>query len=328
MSTNPIDAPVPEYPSPAEVASEVTLRFDFPLSDIILRSCDSHKFHVSKLYIAYSSPVLRELMQAMSITSNFANGEEPESLPVVKMLDRGAIIHGLLTFIFPVGPILPSTPDEIMELLAAAQKYQMDSVLSHIRGVIARKQPPFIRPETAFPIYFLAQQHGLYEEAVQSARVTLRLPMVIEDLVDKLDFPGTTGAYLHELWRYHEQVRSDLKSGVREFNSSLPEDVKSLRCNTRYFNSSYYPANERSHPPWLDTYIKSIADAPHLFDLISFEHAWALHLQTKTRSSASCSCVNISSQIIRTFWEALAVVVHEVVEKVRKIGVTGANRKT
>ena len=77
MSTNSIDAPVHEYPSPAEVASEVTLRFDFPLSDIILRSCDSHNFHVSKLYIAYSSPVLRELMQTMSITSNFATGEEP-----------------------------------------------------------------------------------------------------------------------------------------------------------------------------------------------------------------------------------------------------------
>ena len=244
------------------------------------------------------------------------------------MLDRGAIIHGLLTFIFPVGPILPSTSDEIMELLAAAQKYQMDSALSHIRGVIARKQPPFISPETAFRIYFLAQQHGLHEEAVQFAQVTLRLPMVIEDLEDKLDFPGTTGAYLHELWRYHEQVRSDLKSGVLEFNSSLPEEVKSLRCITRYFKSSYYPPNERSHHPWLDTYIKSIADARHLFDLISFEHAWELHLQTKTRSSASCSCVNISSQIIRSFWEALAVVIHEVIEKVRKIGVTGANRKT
>ena len=88
-----------------------------------------------------------------------------------------------------------------MELLAVAQKYQMDSVLSHIRSIIgARKDPPFIRPETAFQIYFLAQQHELHEEAVQAARVTLRLPMVIEDLGDKLDFPGMTGAYLHELF--------------------------------------------------------------------------------------------------------------------------------
>ena len=93
-----------------------------------------------------------------------------------------------------------------MELLAVAQKYQMNSVLSHIRGIIARKKPPFIRPETAHGIYFLAQIYELHEEVVQSARVTLRLPMVIEDLVDKFDFPGMTGAYIYELWGYHKQV--------------------------------------------------------------------------------------------------------------------------
>ena len=61
-----------------------------------------------------------------------------------------------------------------MELLAAAQKYQMDSVLSHVRGIVgARKDPPFIRPETALHIYFLAQTQGLRQEAVRAARVTL-----------------------------------------------------------------------------------------------------------------------------------------------------------
>ena len=330
MSADPIlDPPVSNLTSPAEVASEVTVHFAYPRSDVILCSRDSHNFYVSKLYIVNSSPVLRGLMRTVPNTSDIANGEageEQESLPVVKLQDRGATLHGLLTFVFPVVPIFPSTSDEIMELLAAAQKYQMDSVLSHIRGIIARKDPAFIRPETAFRVYFLAQQHELQEEAVQSVRVTLRFPMVIEELVDKLDFPGMTGAYIHELWRYHEQVRSDLKSGILEFiNTGLPEGVKGLRCNTRYFNSSY-SSNDRTHPPWLDDYIRSIADAPHLFDLIAFENAWALHLQSKTKWSASCSCVGISSQIIRTFWEALAALVHGAIEKVRKIGVTGAYR--
>jgi hypothetical protein len=325
MSTDPVDPPVPDLPSPTEVALEETLHFDYPRSDIVLRSRDTHNFHVSKHYVVNSSPVFRELIRTVSDTSDVANGEEPESLPVVKLPDRGATLHGLLTFIFPVVPILPSTSDEIMELLAAAQKYKMEPVLTHIRGSIARKDPPFIRPETAFRIYFLAQQYELHEEVVRSARVTLRLPMVIEDLGDKLDFPGMTGAYLHQLRKYHERVRTDLKSDVLEFrNSGLPEDVKALRCTTRYFHSSYYPPpNDRTHPPWLDTYTKSIEDAPHLFDLISFENAWALHLQSKAQSSATCSCVGMSTQIIRTFWEALAAVVHGAIEKVRKVDVTG-----
>ena len=77
-------------------------------------------------------------------------------------------------------------------------------VLNHIRGVIAlviaQNDPPFIRPETAHGIYLLAQMYELREKAVHSARVMLRLPMVLQDLVDKFDFPGMTGAYLDEVW--------------------------------------------------------------------------------------------------------------------------------
>jgi hypothetical protein len=193
-----------------------------------------------------------------------------------------------------------------MELLAVAQKYQMKSVLSHIRGINgARKDPPFIRPETAFHIYFLAQQQGLHQEAVQAARVTLRLPMVIEDLGDKLEFSDTTGAYLYELWKYHERIRTDLKSGVPEFrNSGLPEGVKALRCTIPY--------TDPSSPRWLDNYIESIASAPHLFDLIEFENAWTRHIK---EIEASCSCVDISSQLRRDFWEALTAFVDRAIER-------------
>jgi hypothetical protein len=211
-----------------------------------------------------------------------------------------------------------------MELLAVAQKYQMKSVLSHIRGIIgARKDPPFIRPETAFHIYFLAQKQGLHQEAVQAARVTLRLPMVIEDLVDKLEFSDMTGAYLYELWKYHERVRTDLKSGVPEFrNSRLPEGVKALRCAIPYS----YNVNSLS-PRWLDNYIESIAEAPHLFDLIEFENAWARHIKEIEASySTTCSCVDISSQLRRAFWEALTAFVDGAIERVRRAGVTRLHR--
>ena len=135
MSADPIlDPPVSNLTSPAEVASEVTVHFAYPRSDVILCSRDSHNFYVSKLYIVNSSPVLRGLMRTVPNTSDIANGEageEQESLPVVKLQDRGATLHGLLTFVFPVVPIFPSTSDEIMELLAAAQKYH--SFESHPR---------------------------------------------------------------------------------------------------------------------------------------------------------------------------------------------------
>jgi hypothetical protein len=320
MSTDPTDPPVPEsFPepsAPAEVASEETLHFDFPGLDIVLRSCDSHIFHVPKLYIVNSSPVLRELMQTVSNRSDIPNAEGPEPLPVVKLPESGSTLYNLLTFIFPVDPILPSTPEKIMELLAVAQKYQMKSVLRHVRGIIsARKDPPFIHQETAFRIYFLAQQQGLHQEALQAAKVTLRLPMVIEDLGNKLEFSGMTGAYLYELWKYHERVRTDLKSGLPEFrNSRLPKGMKTLCCTTYHGYDS-----DQSFQRWLDNYIKSIAEAPHLFDFIEFENARTRHIKEIQDSySTACSCVHISSQLRRAFWEALTAFVDGAIEGVRR----------
>ena len=315
----------PETPEPNEVVSEETLHFDYPGSDIVLRSCDSHDFRVPKHYIVICSPVLRDLIRSVSNTSGVPNGEEQEPLPVVKLPESKATLCNLLTFIFPVAPILPSTAEKIMELLAVAQKYQIDSVLARIRGAISRQDPPFIRPETALHVYFLAQKYELHQEALQAARVTLRLSMTIEGLEDKLDFPGMTGAYLHELWKYHKRVRTGLKSGVLEFrNSGLPNDVKALLCTApRSQNEGAYG---HSFPQWLGDYIKSIAEALHLFDLIEFENARACHIKYETYYSQTCSCVDISSQVIRAFWEALTAVVHRTIEKVRRTAMTGPHR--
>ena len=48
-----------------------------------------------------------------------------------------------------------------MELLSVAQMYKMDVVLTHIRNHLARQEPSFIREETAFQLYSVAQKYGL-----------------------------------------------------------------------------------------------------------------------------------------------------------------------
>ena len=323
MSVVPPEIPVPNPnllspQAPNEVAPDETSRFNYPGSDIVLRSRDSYNFPLPKLYIVICSPVLRNLIESVSNTSDAPNGEE--CLPVVNIPERKATLYSLLTFIFPVTPTLPPTAEKIMELLATAQKYEMNSIMSQIRGAVALQDPPFLRLETAFHIYFLAQQYGLNQEAVQAARVTLRFPMTIESLGDKLDFPGMTGALLHELWKYHEQVRSELKSAFLEFiNSGLPDDVKSMTCSRPY--------NSPSSPQWLYDYINSIAGSPHLFDLTEFEDVRARHFQSYS-SSYVCTCAEMPSQVRRSFWEALTVVVHRTIEMVCRIGVTRTHRNS
>jgi hypothetical protein len=326
MSFVPLEIPalnpniLPPVPQPSnEVIPEETSHFNYPGSDIVLRSRDSYNFTLPKLNIVICSPVLRNLIESVSNTSDVHNGEEREapSLPVVEIPERKDTLYRLLTFIFPVTPALPPTAEKTMELLAVAQKYEMKSVLSHIQGAVARQDPPFLRLETAFHVYFLAQQYGLHQEAVHAARVTLRFPMTLEGLGDKLDFPGMTGAFLHELWKYHEQVRTELKSALLEFrNNGLPDDVKSLMCSR--------PNRGPSPPQWLYDYINSIAGTPYLFDLAEFEDARARHVQSV--GSYACSCATMLSPLKRTFWEALTAVVNRTLEKVCRIGDYASSR--
>jgi hypothetical protein len=306
-NSNTMDKVTPGTPALIGVVSGEALHFDYPGSDTLLRSCDSHDFRVPQLYIANSSPVLGELIRGVLDTVDVANGEEKEPLPMVELPETGAIVYSLLTFIFPVAPVLPSTTENTMKLLAVAQKYQMESVMTHVRSAIFRQDPPFIHPETSLHVYSLAQEYELHEEALLAARSTLRLPTVMEDLGDKTDF--MPGAYLLELWKYHESVKEELASSLLEFRKfGIPHIVQAGEPSCR----STPPHTSNPILQWLDGYIESLAQTPHLFDLAEFEHARAQHIKGR-----SCSCADISSQTIRAFWEDLTAVVNGAMEKVR-----------
>jgi len=277
-------------------------------ADIILRSHDSHHFRVPKSYIIDSSPVLKELIHK---TLDFPNGASGEaSHPLVQLAESGAILHSLLTFIFPVTSFVPSTAEDAMELLSVAQKYQMVSVLAHIRDRIARQNPPFTKLDSAVHIYSLGQKYGLREEALQAAQTILKYPMDIADLEDKLDImPGPS---LYELWKFYQNTRAILASDLVEFRTSssgVSDALEGFSCSAAAVSSQI--------PHWLDDYIKSIGDAPHLFDFVEFNMALAHHI----RNGYRCSCESMPNQTIRNVWEALATVVHSSFEKVSEIHV-------
>jgi hypothetical protein len=281
--------------------------FEYPGADLILRSRDHHHFRVPKSYVVNSSLVLDELIRKALGPPDDENGAA--SLPVVELPETGAIIHSLLTFVFPVPPLIPSSTEQSMELLSVAQKYQMFSVLAHIRGGIMRQNPPSTQRDTALHIYSLAQKYGLRPEALQAARTILKYPMSIEDLEDKLDI--MPGASLYELWKYYEEVRAVLSSDLAEFrNTGARGTLTGLHCEE--FSSSHIPG-------WLDDYIGSIGDAPHAFDHIEFNTALARHLGDKA-GTPMCRCDCMPRQIIRNFWEALVSIVEGSFEKVSKTG--------
>ena len=287
--------------APSTDETLANLLFEYPGADIILCSHDNYHFRLPKAPIVNISPLLGEVIRR---TSDFSGDANPEtSLPVVHLLDSGKILHCLLTFIFLVTPLVPSTPEGIMELLSTAQKYQMGNVLTHIRGSIARQNSLPTALEPALHIYALAQDYSLRPEALQAARSILKYPMTIEDFENKLDI--MSGASFYELWKYHKRVRAILASDLTEFRmSSAHGTLIGLNCEL------YSPHNI---PHWLDQYIESVGEAPNLFDLIEFNTVMARHLG----NGGLCQCATIPSQTIRNFWEALASIVHSGFEKAR-----------
>jgi hypothetical protein len=276
------------------------LLLDYPGADIVLRSHDSHHFRVPKTPVTIGSPVLGGLIHGNS-DSNSTNAKSP--LPVVPLPESGEILHCLLTFVFLVAPRIPSTQEETMELLSVAQKYQMGTVLIHIRASIALQYPPPTDLEPALRIYSLAQKYELRPEALRTARTIFSYPMTIENLDNKLDI--MPAASLYELWKYHERVRAILESDLTAFRTSGARGtVTGMRCEE--YSSPHIPQ-------WIDQYIKSIGNAPNLFDLIEFNITMARHIERANRTS--CKCASVSSRTIRDFWAVLASVVHGSFEK-------------
>lgn len=278
----------------------LTPLFDYPGADLILRSLDFHNFRLPKIYIVNSSIILDGLIKKHS---DFPGAEHDEVFPVVQLLERGEVLHQLLTFIFPVTPLVPSTPEEAMELLSVAQKYQMDSVLVHIRAIIARQYPLPTSLKPALQIYFLAHKYGLRPEALRSARIIGNYPMTPEDYDNKFDIvPRVT---LYELWKYHKESRAILALDLAEFRDFGARGIMmGLGCGE---------SSSRRLPSWLGQYIESIGNAPNLFDLIEFNIAMARHI---SESKDGCRCASIPGQTIRAFWAALASVVNGSFEKV------------
>ena len=300
--------PDPPSPSPSPLADSVEsskVLFDDPDADVILRSRDLQTFRVLKLYIIRSSTVLGDLIRVATDTSGTANvASNEEQLPEVKLSEYGAILSSLLTFIYPVTPVLPSTLEETMELLSVAQKYVMPSVLTHIRGSLPRQYPHFISPQNAFIAYSLAQSYGLREEAIEAARLTLKFVLTIETLEDKLAI--MPGAYFHELWKYHQRVQAQLRLDLP--SSGACEVLKGSTC-TQYATTG--------NPYWIELYIWSIIEHPSCFDSIEFQMALARHISgsgTVWCSPSGCNLIPVEK--MRTLWTAMSSTVRRCMEKV------------
>ncbi len=232
------------------------------------------------------------------------------SLPVVRLAEGHSVISSLLTFIFPVPPVLPSTIEQIIDLLFVAQKYEMNTVLIRIRDSVSRRHPPFICSENAFHVYSLAWNRGLLEETRLAAEETLKSKMTIHDLEDKLDIMSSVALY--DLWKYRQGVLTDLSVclGDNFFDSEVYRILSDANLDCEEFGNNGLPW-------WLDQYLDTVIEDPVYLDLTTFHLALASHASPTDGGPKGCKhCPFMSAVTIRKFWTALTAAVRESTRKV------------
>jgi hypothetical protein len=123
-----------------------------------------------------------------------------DGLPVVQLSEDAVLLNSLISLLYPIAPIVPSSYEKVFALLAACQKYDMVLIQSNIRAEIQRGTFPAPVEAEGFSAYPIASCMGLVPEMENAARLTLKYPMTFESLGEGLR--SFKGRALCDLFRY------------------------------------------------------------------------------------------------------------------------------
>ena len=188
-----------EPTSENSVPPPVLLCLDIPEASIIVRSSDQVNFRIHKSLLAMSSPFFKDLLSLPQPP----DGELVDGLPVVALSEDAGLLNSLVSLLYPTSPIIPGSYEMVFALLAACQKYDMESVQSDIRDEIKLERFPAPVGVEGFSAYAIASSMGLIPEMENAARLTLGYPMTFESLGEGLR--SFKGRALCDLVRYRKR---------------------------------------------------------------------------------------------------------------------------
>lgn len=180
----------------------------------MVQSSDLVNFRVNKVVLSVSSPFFADMFSLPQPPEN----EVVDGLPVVRLSEDAEILNSLLTRLYPVPSVVPTSYDRALELLSAAQKYDMAGIQSSIRTEIKSWGPVELTGPVAYRAYAISSNAKLLSEMETSARHTLEFPMTLEYLSNELPF--FAGWALRDLFRYRKRCRDGLVSTLQSFLDS------------------------------------------------------------------------------------------------------------
>ncbi|KAF8472254.1 hypothetical protein DFH94DRAFT_614366, partial [Russula ochroleuca] len=125
---------------------------DMPNADVILQSSDLVHFRVHRSVLVASSPFFSDMFSLPQAQ----NDPAPDDLPVVQLSEDAEVLNSLISVLYPVPPEIPRSSDDVLALLAAATKYDMEEAQSSIRAEVSRKGLLSSTPAEVYRAYAVA----------------------------------------------------------------------------------------------------------------------------------------------------------------------------
>ena len=172
--------------------------------------------------------------------------EVVDGLPVVRLSEDAEVLTCLLTMLYPIPSIIPNSFNNILMVLSASQKYDIDGVQTCIRDSIQVKQLPMPTGAATFRAYSIASSRGLSPENKTLACLTLDFPMTFEYLCDELPF--FEGWELRDLIKFRKRCRDNL---ISCFEAFLDLRISPFNIWTPCTSSSSYSYTTGYSPSWL-----------------------------------------------------------------------------
>ncbi|KAI0328719.1 hypothetical protein GY45DRAFT_1281309 [Cubamyces sp. BRFM 1775] len=234
---------IPPFPGqPAKIIVSPT--FDPSNADLIIHTSDNVRLGVSQDILKLSSPVFAK---------ELSKGGQTPRQTLLPVPESGKVMLALLHICYPIPSPSFATLDEIVNVLIAAEKYQMSKATWYLRGALAKlADSPSVDP---LWLYLAACRFGMQELAGIAARSTLRQDLVVTSQSDiDLDKFGVSAGCFWRLLEYHRQCKAAVRGIVDGGDMAWISKEWHNRLKASCTRSSALATT-----CWLSHYLKAIA---------------------------------------------------------------------
>ncbi|KAI0629327.1 hypothetical protein C8Q77DRAFT_320554 [Trametes polyzona] len=236
--------------------------FDSPEADLVLRSCDSVDFRVSRTLISLASPsmlqrVLRDTVEGESVAGSV------NPITVCAVPEDSVVVDALLRICYPTEHPDLKDPDLFLDVLAAGRKYEIGKVERVVRdGWCARAL------SAPLPLYLAAAKYGWESEArICADELVRRFTVSSIETIYHPDLETTSNRWYHYLLHYvGELSKAATSSHTLTLQASPTTGEYTPPCCAAGLSSScrtLLPSSVISTegPTWLKSSLKDLADA-------------------------------------------------------------------